>query len=192
MPPSFRVRIDIPGRVPGGDPSQPSPVEALAAKEGLTDKQALAAFRKAVRLEPADPDYYYILGDALAQLGRHGEALPALEEAIRLSPEDPAYRYALGATLWTMRRYEEAASAFQAARAAVGDDRVVLERLMHAVRERGLEDRLRESSFEIRTRPRWRIVRCHYDVPVDVLVGWQTSLHFSIEVEEPYVLLESP
>ena len=85
--------------------------DALAASLPADDKQFLAAFRRAVRLEPNDADYYYMLGDALARLGRHQEAVPALREAIQMSPADGSYRLALGAALWRLGRYEEAAQA---------------------------------------------------------------------------------
>ena len=113
----FRLRIDataVETGSPGSDPMQEA-VEALTGATSLEDKEVLAAFRKAVNREPTDPDYHYILGEALVRMGREAEALPALRDAIGLSPNDPAYCYAHGEALWELGRFEEAVADFREA-----------------------------------------------------------------------------
>jgi tetratricopeptide (TPR) repeat protein len=72
--------------------------------------------------------------------------------------------------------------------APLTDDADVLDRLMHAVRDRGLEGHVRGSQFEIATRPKWRNIQCHYEVPVRFLLYWTWTLSFEVSVERPYLL----
>jgi tetratricopeptide (TPR) repeat protein len=72
------------------------------------------------------------------------------------------------------------------ARASLDDDRDVLDRLMHAVRERGLQDRISPTSFVIDTRPTWRVISCDYAIPLQLLPGVERPLHVSLRVEQPY------
>jgi Flp pilus assembly protein TadD len=121
MTPAFRLLLD-PAE---GTPEQEAAgavVLALRDSQASDAKEFLAAFRRAVHLEPNDPDYHYILGDALSRLERHDEALPALREAVLMSPSDPAYHYALGVVLWNLRSYEEAAQALGEAERLRPDD----------------------------------------------------------------------
>lgn len=97
----------------GDDAAAAAGAEALVAAGQLPDKEMLAAFRRALQLDPADPDYHYILGSALMRLGRHGEAVTAFREALTLQPGDATYRRALGAALWRVGRHAEAGDAFQ-------------------------------------------------------------------------------
>jgi hypothetical protein len=53
--------------------------------------------------------------------------------------------------------------------APVREDADILDRLMHAVEERGLAAHIGESNFEIRTRPKWRRIICRYEVPPYIL-----------------------
>jgi Flp pilus assembly protein TadD len=76
--------------------------------------------------------------------------------------------------------------------APVREDADVLDRLMHAVEERGLGAYIRESSFEIRTRPRWRRIICRYEVPVRILPGLVHTFRFHIETEKPYIAEPDP
>ena len=96
--------------------------EALASTAELPEKEALQAFRRAVNLDPGDPDYFYIFGSALAQLGRHKEAIAAYRDALRLSASDPSYHRALAISLWQLALYDEAAASFQRALEALPDD----------------------------------------------------------------------
>ena len=76
--------------------------------------------------------------------------------------------------------------------APVRDDADVLDRLMHAVQERGLSDHVRESNFEIRTQPKWRRIICRYEVPVEILPGLVHTFRFHIETEKPYIVEPDP
>jgi len=75
----------------------------------------------------------------------------------------------------------------QIARAPVTDDHDVLERLLHSVREHGLEDEIASDCFQIETGPRWRAIRCEYDAIVEILPGLRRRLRFRIHVDEPYL-----
>ncbi len=82
--------------------------------QATTAQDVLDAFRSDVRLQRNDPDYHYILGEALAQVGRHAEAVPVLREAIRMSStEDAAYHCALGTSLWSLGEHDAAVAAFR-------------------------------------------------------------------------------
>ena len=53
------------------------------------EEQAIATFREAVRLKPAQDRAWYGMGVALRALGRYDEAIAAGEEATRLQPMNP-------------------------------------------------------------------------------------------------------
>lgn len=76
--------------------------------------------------------------------------------------------------------------------APLREDADVLDRLMHAVEERGLSAHVRESNFEIRTRPKWRRIICRYEVPVEILPGLVHTFRFHIEAEKPYIAEPDP
>ena len=76
--------------------------------------------------------------------------------------------------------------------APVREDADVLDRLMHAVRERGLSAHVHESSFEILTRPKWRRIICRYEVPVEILPGLVHTFRFHIDTERPYIVGPDP
>jgi len=100
--PPFRLRLVL------------SDDDALPTADVLTAQEVLDAFRSGVRLQRNDPDYHYILGEALAQVGRHHEAVPVLREAIRMSSgEEAAYHHALGMSLWTLGDHDAAATSFR-------------------------------------------------------------------------------
>jgi Flp pilus assembly protein TadD len=111
MEPDFDLEIDI-GRQ--GVIDQGLVVEALAEADALPEK-AFVDFRRAARGEPGDPDYAYILGNALAHRGSHAEAVEAFREAIALDRAQPLYSTALGIALWRLGRHDEAIAAFEEA-----------------------------------------------------------------------------
>jgi Flp pilus assembly protein TadD len=125
MTPAFRLLLD-PAEGTAEQESTGAVVLALRDSPDTDAKEFLAAFRRAVHLEPNDPDYHYILGDALSRLGRHREALPALREAVLMSSSDAAYHYALGVVLWNLGSYEEAAQALGEAERLRPDDPATL------------------------------------------------------------------
>jgi tetratricopeptide (TPR) repeat protein len=75
---------------------------------------AEAAFREAVRLQPAHAAARRELARLLGERGARGEALAELQEAVRLDPEDPVARNLLGIALGDARRVEDAAAQFAA------------------------------------------------------------------------------
>jgi tetratricopeptide (TPR) repeat protein len=77
------------------------------------DAQAsLKVFARAVHVDPNDPDYHFILGQALVEAGRLAEAIPALRRAVALHADAAEYRLCLGQALWHAARFDEAADTF--------------------------------------------------------------------------------
>jgi TolB-like protein/DNA-binding winged helix-turn-helix (wHTH) protein len=73
--------------------------------------EAIAAFRRAVDLNPSSAYGHYHLGHGLAFAGQDREAIARAEDAIRLSPLDPMTALFLGAIAvahYVSGRYEEA------------------------------------------------------------------------------------
>jgi tetratricopeptide (TPR) repeat protein len=85
---SFRARVTE-------DPENPETLHQLASfldGHGLYLSEALDLARKAVKLEPDHPDYYYTLGKLLDQLRRPAEAVAAFERAVALDPTDRDFK----------------------------------------------------------------------------------------------------
>ncbi len=261
------------------------------ARWRLGDKdKAVRAFRSAARLRPVTPHAPRNLGVALVALGRQPEAVKVLRKARRDMPDEAAIRVDLADTLHALGRLAEALAAYREAvdrqpsclderpasreafdeltvkqlreelgapstlrrvltalvtvgvrgapeagratvrrgarlglttalflllglahlgwvlipphfrhfvfqddvariaGAPVADDADVLDRLNHAVRDRGLEAHVRASQCEIATRPKWRTIQCRYEVPVRFLLRWTWTLSFEVSVERPYLL----
>ena len=69
---------------------------------------ALAAYRRAIELNPNDADILAELGDALILAGNPTEALLLLQRAVRLNPHPPDwYLWNLGGALFDLERYQE-------------------------------------------------------------------------------------
>lgn len=100
MDPGFELEIDVGQQ---GVIDEQLVVESLAGTDALPER-ALADFRKAARGEPGDPDYAYILGNALAHRGNHADAVAAFREAIALDRAQPLYHASLGVALWRLDR----------------------------------------------------------------------------------------
>jgi Flp pilus assembly protein TadD/TolB-like protein len=77
-------------------------------------EKAVAAFRRAIALDPDVARLHFNLGAALLRLGRFEEARAALDESIRISPVPQAYSN-LGAAHYLLGRFPEAAASFQRA-----------------------------------------------------------------------------
>ena len=93
----------------GAPETQEHPGAAGAEPPG---REAIRAFRPAAEGEPGEPDYFYMLGCALARQGRHQDAVAALREALATPGSHPSYRRALGESLWRLSSFEEAALSF--------------------------------------------------------------------------------
>jgi predicted CXXCH cytochrome family protein len=82
---------------------------------------ALPLWRRAMKLDPRQPDLYYSLSVTLSMLGRHGEAIAALQEALHLSPDDAELHFSLALALATAQRHGEASAAFERTRGLAPD-----------------------------------------------------------------------
>lgn len=70
---------------------------------------SIAAYERAVSLNPNDADLMSDMGDALAHSGRSEEAIDLLEKAMRLNPFYPdQYLWHLGGAYFNLKRYEDA------------------------------------------------------------------------------------
>ena len=78
-------------------------------------KEALAAYDKAITLDPDDAYFCRGRGIALDDMGRYGEALAAYDKAITLDPYFAWAHMSRGNSLDEMGRYEEALAAYDKA-----------------------------------------------------------------------------
>jgi Flp pilus assembly protein TadD len=120
----FQPRLPPPDAAAGADPATVGPTSGPlpAEAEGIEDAEALRIFRRAAQLDPHDPDYHYILGQALLRGGRLHEAARAFGEAVQLLGREPDYHYALGVALWELGRHAAAEAAFRDALRLGADD----------------------------------------------------------------------
>src|SRR2546425_5376076 len=81
--------------------------------------QAISNYRKALALEPSDPDTHYNLALALKYKGDAKQAAEEFEATLRLKPKWADAHYGLGATLYDLH---DQAGALKELRAAVGLD----------------------------------------------------------------------
>jgi tetratricopeptide (TPR) repeat protein len=77
--------------------------------------EAIAAYRKANRLNPGNGLVWNNLGLALVDFGETEEAIVAFREASRLRPDLPEIRYNFGNALFRNRDYSKSAAAFREA-----------------------------------------------------------------------------
>lgn len=106
--------------------------KALATASGNTDAQlqyfiglirysqngnadALAAFRKAVSIDPKLAEAYYQAGETLARQDKDQEAIPEYQKAIELKPSYFDAWLGLGSAYFGMNNYPEAVRAFKEA-----------------------------------------------------------------------------
>jgi Flp pilus assembly protein TadD len=92
----------------GGRESDEAPAEIEGDDTGPDAREALAAFARAARIDPNEPDYHFILGEALLAAGRVGEAVLSLREAVALHPRGATYDLALGRALTARHRFADA------------------------------------------------------------------------------------
>ena len=111
-------------------PAQAPAAAALAEAAALFEKQdnekALAAFDRAIALDPSNPDGYIGRGRTLARLRRYDEAIAAYGEALKRKPDDAmALRYR-GHNYINIRQIDQALAdltrAESLAKAAAGKD----------------------------------------------------------------------
>jgi tetratricopeptide (TPR) repeat protein len=70
-------------------PAQQAFAEANEAHEKRENDKALAAYERAIQLEPNNPDFHVGRAKALARLARHAESVEECTTALRLNPKSP-------------------------------------------------------------------------------------------------------
>jgi DNA-binding transcriptional MerR regulator len=83
--------------------------------EGSSPLEALAAYQRAVELDPWMADAHVNLGRLYHLTGERGRAEAHYRDAVRLAPEDPVPHFDLGVLLEEQGRREEAVNAYQQA-----------------------------------------------------------------------------
>ncbi|MFI5165326.1 MAG: sulfatase-like hydrolase/transferase [Thermoanaerobaculales bacterium] len=86
--------------------------DAEACRHAGDLERAVALYRRAVELAPADRDAHYNLAMTLQDAGRRDEALAALQTAIALDPTHPEAHNALGIALSLRGQLEQARAQF--------------------------------------------------------------------------------
>ena len=78
-------------------------------------EEAIAAYEKAIQLNPQYADAYYNLVNTLDEIEKYEEAMAAYQKAIQLNPQYASAYNNLGNTLDEIEKYEEAIAAYQKA-----------------------------------------------------------------------------
>ena len=78
-------------------------------------KEAIEAFKQAIRINPDDADAHNNLGVVYHKLGMHKEAIEAYKEAIRINPDHADAHYNLGVAYFFLGMHKEAIEAFKEA-----------------------------------------------------------------------------
>ena len=86
---------------------------ALAAQNKF--KEAVAAFRKAIDIDPGIPEMHFNLGILLTNLNRTDEAILAYKKTINLRPNFTDAHYNLGFALQSQGKFAQAAESYQKA-----------------------------------------------------------------------------
>lgn len=84
-------------------------------------QQAIAGYRRVLAERPRDPDALHMLGVALGQTGRPGEAVPLIRAALETCSDRAAAHFNLGNALSALQRHQEAFAAYRRA-ADLGSD----------------------------------------------------------------------
>jgi tetratricopeptide (TPR) repeat protein len=78
-------------------------------------REAIAAYRKALRLKPDETCVWNNLGAQYGKMGRHHDAIAAYKEALRLKPDDVLVWYNLAGNYGELGRHHEAIAAYKEA-----------------------------------------------------------------------------
>jgi tetratricopeptide (TPR) repeat protein len=98
---------------------------------------AVPQLRQYLSMQPDDPEAHYLLGFALAHLGRLGDAQGCLADAARRKPDDPETQRMLGLVLWQLRRLPEAEAALRQSLRYRPDDTQTMSHLGSVLVQRG-------------------------------------------------------
>jgi tetratricopeptide (TPR) repeat protein len=111
------------------------------AYEKLGKKElAIAQFKEAIRINPADSQSYFNLGLILANSGLSTESIEYFEKAIQLTPQFATMHYCLGATLGKLGRIDEAIGEYQKALVLEPDNVKCLNNVGTALAQQGRYD----------------------------------------------------
>jgi tetratricopeptide (TPR) repeat protein len=79
------------------------------------EEAAIAEFRRALQINPKDPDTLNCLGAAMATRHQYAEANQYLQRLVQIHPGDPAAHFNYGAVLAEQEKWKEAAAEFSEA-----------------------------------------------------------------------------
>lgn len=106
-------KLSISKRKGSADAFTASMIAGRNAFENVNANDAIAAFSKAVELEPSEADAHLNLANALLLAGQSDKALEHAREALRLSKNSAAALYVAGCAQLRLGQAEEALKAFQ-------------------------------------------------------------------------------
>jgi tetratricopeptide (TPR) repeat protein len=98
---------------PYGDISYQTYGKIARYKEQIDE--ALAAYDKAIEINPQNSEAWYNKGNALDRLKKYNEAIMAYDKAIEINPKDEAVWYFKGDALRDVGKYNEAQKAYDKA-----------------------------------------------------------------------------
>jgi formylglycine-generating enzyme required for sulfatase activity/cytochrome c-type biogenesis protein CcmH/NrfG len=112
----FRVVADRPN--PGLSASETAGLNGYIAEADKAYKakdysNAIAAYKKAVALQPSLANAHHILGLIYYEQKQYQRAMVRLQEALRLKPDTAVARHFLGIVYYQLKRYPDAAAALE-------------------------------------------------------------------------------
>jgi tetratricopeptide (TPR) repeat protein len=114
-----REASTLPLRTVETEPDEPEGVEDWFelgnGLEEVSPEEAMAAYRRALEIDPALADAHVNLGRLLHESGRAAEAERHYRLALAARPEDPTAAFNLGVALQDLGRLQEAAEAYESA-----------------------------------------------------------------------------
>jgi tetratricopeptide (TPR) repeat protein len=113
------------------DPAGPQITAGLNLMRGGDFERAAAAFREAIKIDPASDSAHYNLALALVRLHQPAEAAEHLKAVISSNPNSAIARYNLGILLEQQGRFSEAVEEFQAVAQLKPDDAAVQVHLVY-------------------------------------------------------------
>lgn len=120
-------------------------------------EEAITEARRAIALDPNDPDSQVAMAMALIWAGKADEAVDFVKRAMRLNPHYPAYySYVLGLAHFGGERYEEAATLFERALERNPENYPPLIPLAAAYAHLGRRDKARATLDKYRTEWEWQ------------------------------------